>query len=361
LAVEGTPQSMDGAAAGSRARWSLGHKLSVGFVAAFLLMTALVGIVLLGARHRLPVSTSFSTQAPPSFVAAPTPRAPAVTRQPPPLPAPQIRNWSNPVQTTEKPDTKDPALASHILPSGEQGNIAMAAPAAAHAGFAHGGGLHTADDPLSRALIGSNLGGPSFAHLMPHPLYTIPYGTLIPCVLDTAIDSTLVGLVRCHIALKDGVQGQIPGVTLLDEGTWIVGEIRAGLLQGQARLFILWDRATTPEGVEVTLSAPAADDLGRSGVTGGVDNHWLQRYGAAFMFTILGVGPQIVQSAVQGARGNGNFVQYLGPIQSVPAQILSNTLNIPPTLEKNQGDTVMVVVARDIDFSPVYGITEAQP
>jgi type IV secretion system protein VirB10 len=348
---------MDGAATGGRARLTLGHKIGAGFVIAFILMTALVAIVLFGARHRPATSSSFSAAAPPSFIAAPTPKPAPVVQQPPPMPMPQLRNWSPPAQET-KADTADPALKSPILPSGQNGGVADAR--GPGAGFAHGAGLRTADDPLAQALVGSNLGGPTFAHLMRHPLYTIPYGALIPCVLDTAINSQLVGLVRCHIALKDGVQGQTPGVTLLDEGTWIVGEIRGGLLQGQSRLFILWDRATTPKGVEATLSSPSADDLGRSGVTGGVDNHWWQRFGAAFLFTIIGAGPQIVQSAVQGAHGNGNFIQYLGPTQEVPATILQNTLNIPPTLEKNQGDTVMVFVARDADFSPVYGITEAQ-
>jgi type IV secretion system protein VirB10 len=50
---------------------------------------------------------------------------------------------------------------------------------------------------------------------------------------------------------------------------------------------------------------------------------------------------------VYGAQSSGNQVANTA---------LENSINIPPTLLKNQGDTVSVFVAQDLDFSSVYGL-----
>ncbi len=208
-------------------------------------------------------------------------------------------------------------------------------------------------DALSNALKPSDLGAPARAKMLPHPQLTIPAGAIIPCTLQTAINSQLMGFVDCVLPAE--VRGATGTVTLLDRGTQIFGEIRSGLRQGQDRLFILWVRARTPENVVVSLSSPAADELGRAGVPGAVDNHFWQRFGAAILFSVIGYGPQIAANAVQHGSGN-NYIQFLTPQQELANTVLEAQINIPPTLEKNQGDTVSIFVARDLDFSGVYDL-----
>jgi type IV secretion system protein VirB10 len=217
------------------------------------------------------------------------------------------------------------------------------------------------EDALSAALKHSDLGAPAKATLMKHPSLTVPAGTIIPCTLQTAINSELVGFVTCVTPAE--VRSATGSVTLLDRGTQIMGEIRSGLRQGQDRLFILWVRARTPENVVISLDSPAADELGRAGVSGDVNNHWWRRFGNALLFSIIGAAPQLGATALQTRNGNiGNsYVQFFSPEQQMADTVLENEINIPPTLERNQGTTVSVMVARDLDFSSVYDLKQVRP
>jgi type IV secretion system protein VirB10 len=216
------------------------------------------------------------------------------------------------------------------------------------------------DSPLADKLKATVLSGEK-ATVLQNPDMVITEGTLIPCVLQTAIDSQLPGLVDCVVPID--IRGSTGSVVLLDRGTKIVGQIQSGPVQGQNRVFVDWTRAETPEHVIVELDSPGADELGRSGLPGAVDNHFLQRFGGALMLTFV-QGALEAGTAVAGSSGGGSFggsqaalgFVYAGQSngQQVANTALQNTINIPPTLTKNQGDTVSLFVAHDLDFSGVY-------
>lgn len=188
------------------------------------------------------------------------------------------------------------------------------------------------------------------ATVLPHQPYLVTKGNVLPCVLQTAIDSTLPGFVTCK--LPADVIGKT-GITLMDRGTLIVGETQGGMQQGQNRLFVLWTRAETPNGVIINLDSPAADPLGRAGFDGEVETHFWTRLGGALLLSIVQGGVQTGVAAVGG--GNNNF--NTGGVQSLSADTLKNTIDIRPTLKKNQGELVSIFVARDLDFSGVYSVS----
>ena len=198
------------------------------------------------------------------------------------------------------------------------------------------------------------------ASVIKNPDMVVTEGTLIPCILQTAIDTQLAGFVTCVVPID--VRGTSGNVVLLDRGTKIVGQIQAGLVQGQERVFVLWTRAETPKHVVISLNAPGADELGRSGLPGAVDNHWWQRFGGALMLTLV-QGSLNAGTALAANSGGGSGEATAGFVygaqssgQQVANTALENTINIPPTLRKNQGDTVSVFVAQDLDFGSVYDL-----
>ncbi len=180
--------------------------------------------------------------------------------------------------------------------------------------------------------------------------YMILAGTQIPCVLQTAMDSSLPGYTTCIIP-RD-VFSDNGRVVLLEKGTKVLGEYRGGMQRGQRRLFVLWTRAVTPRGVAIDLASPAADSLGRSGFGGDLDNRFFERFGSAILLSLVDDGVYI---AAQGDRRD--FQNTVRVPSDVAGIALQNSINLPPILRKNQGEDVGIMVAQDFDFSDVYGVS----
>jgi type IV secretion system protein VirB10 len=211
-----------------------------------------------------------------------------------------------------------------------------------------------AQDALSHALTPSDIGAPAKARRMAHPDYVIAAGTMFDCTSETAINSQLPGFFTC--VLPAPVYGATGRIILLDKGTQIFGEIRSALQQGQNRVFVLAARARTPQNVVINLDSPFTDALGRSGIDGNVDNHFLQRFGPALLLSLVNYGPGLAGSALGGNGSNFNFIGPISPEQQIAGSALERQMNIPPTLESPEGKLVSIIVARDLDFSGAYGI-----
>lgn len=196
------------------------------------------------------------------------------------------------------------------------------------------------------------------AGLLGNPNFVIPQGTAIPCTLETAMQSDQPGFVSC--VMPRDVLGANGRVVLLERGTQVTGEYRGGLKQGQARLHVLWSRARSPAGVVVDIASPATDPLGRAGVGGEIDTHWWQRFGSALLLSVVGDGMQILTQNGQAATGESfNGIGQAG--NQAAAIAVEQSINMPPTLNKAQGELVTIFVARDLDFSSVYKLTLAPP
>lgn len=188
------------------------------------------------------------------------------------------------------------------------------------------------------------------AQVLPTRRMLLPKGAFLDCTLETALDSTLPGMTTCILATDafsaDG------SVVLLERGTKLVGETRGQVRQGSARVYVLWTEARTSNGVVVPLASPGTDELGRSGLPGRVDRHFMERFGAAILVSVI---DGAIQAEVASQRGNGSTV-VVDPSASrdIMTEILRSTINIPPTVVKPQGDRIQVLVARDLDFRSVY-------
>jgi len=186
------------------------------------------------------------------------------------------------------------------------------------------------------------------AHVLPTQRFLLSKGAFIDCTLETAIDTTLPGITTCVTATDTfSADGK---VVLLERGTKLVGETQTEVQQGSSRVFVLWTEARTPTGVVVPLASPGTDTLGRSGLPGAVNRHFWDRFGAAILISVIDVA---LESALKSG-GGGTVIYGPSPAVDVMTEVLKSTVNIPPTVIKNQGDRIEVLVARDLDFRSVY-------
>ncbi|WP_019220170.1 type IV secretion system protein VirB10 [Bartonella florencae] len=196
------------------------------------------------------------------------------------------------------------------------------------------------------------------AGIMGNRNFIIAMGTSIPCILETALNSDQPGFASCVI--NRDILSDNGRVVLLDKGTQVVGEYRGGLKKGQSRLFVLWTRAKTPTGVIINLASPATDSLGRAGFDGNVNTHWWERFSSALLLTVVDSVTTNLTNKKKGnsnSRGGFNNSEASNIGKDTATVALENQINIPPTLEKYQGELVNIFVARDLDFSSVYKLT----
>jgi type IV secretion system protein VirB10 len=270
-------------------------------------------------------------EAPASLPVAPAPQ-PSPT--PSPVPPVAIRPLPNPVAMPPmSPPTIAPPAATPSAPKSTGPAIVYDASVAASSGNG------SANEIVSTAI-----------RAKPAPARdrskTVPQGTLIAAVLETALDSTQAGQARALVS--NDVANLAGGRTLIPRGSRLFGDYKADIGQGQNRVQIVWTRLIRPDGVTVALDAPAVDRLGRAGVKGEVNTHFFERLANALLQSSLDVGTAVAARSIQ----SGSVVVALpGSVSSTTSQLIPPAPK--PTICVRAGTRIGVLVSRDLDFSGV--------
>jgi type IV secretion system protein VirB10 len=255
---------------------------------------------------------------------------------PPPFPSPMMFAQTMPVPA---PFISPPPQAAPPHTPGDSALVFDGTVAAAPAA-ADGPNTPSGDGPVSVAALGAR------ASVTRHLPTLIPQGTLVTAVLETALDSTRPGPVRALVA-RD-VRGFDGTRVLIPRGSRLIGEYRADLEPGQNRALVMWTRLIRPDGVTIAIGSPAADPLGRVGVRGQVNSHFLERFGLALLQSSLVVGENLASRV-----GNSTIIVATPGVSQGLTSPLTSGAQIKPTLRVRQGAAITVFVARDLDFTAV--------
>jgi type IV secretion system protein VirB10 len=259
---------------------------------------------------------------------------------PPPIPARQ-----SPAAPALEERLRSPALVVDLTqPASPTATTAVTAAAVAQA--IAPAAARNADEDFASRLGFSNGDASARAERMTNQSFTVAEGSVIPAVLETAIHSDLPGYVRAVVSRDvhsfDGANVLVP------RGSRLVGQYRAGVALGQSRAFVIWTRLIRPDGVSIELGAPGTDALGRGGLEGRVDRHFLQRFGGAILLSLISAGSAL---ATDSSDTQVIIASGAGAANSAASTALQSDLNIAPTVEVAQGAPIRVFVTRDLDFS----------
>ena len=173
------------------------------------------------------------------------------------------------------------------------------------------------------------------------PANTVVQGTLIPAVLETAIDTDIPGYVRAVVS--QDVRSFDGSRVLIPRSSRLIGEYKGVVQAGQRRAYLVWTRLVRPDGVSVALASPAADLSGQAGIGGQVNSHFLSRFGSSILLSILGGAGSI-------ATGGASTVIVGGAGQSAASVAAQHDGQRPPTIKVRQGEPIRVFTARDLIF-----------
>jgi type IV secretion system protein VirB10 len=194
-----------------------------------------------------------------------------------------------------------------------------------------------ASDFASR--IGGVGGAPARAAAMLNPQTTVTQGTLIPAVLETAINTDVPGYVRAVVSQDvrsfDGTR------VLVSRSSRLIGQYQSGLQGGQKRAYVIWTRLIRPDGASVNLASPAVGFDGTTGLEGKVNSHFFRRFGSSMLLSVI------------GGLATGGASVVLGGGTSAASTALQQDGQIAPTVRVRAGEPIRVFTARDLDFSSV--------
>jgi type IV secretion system protein VirB10 len=276
----------------------------------------------------------------------------------PPPPPPPIRPDPEPLPTPAPPPPGPDIDFSGAGPSNEQLQARRASQMLIAGG---GGGSNNNADPTRRPGV-TTAAQRAIATKVGDLNTLVLQGKVIDAVLESALDTTLPGPLRAIVS--HDVYAESGYDVLIPKGSRLIGTYNTDVVRGQGRVFIIWNRLIRPDGVDIQLNSQAVDKLGKSGITGFVDNRFFEVFSGAILtsimsITIAGVADALLdpqatttqQSTTVTGGGIDQAIQgAVGNINNASNRALNGLLDTRPNISVDQGTPMKVFVNQDLEF-----------
>lgn len=201
--------------------------------------------------------------------------------------------------------------------------------------------------------------------------YIIAQGKMISAVLETSINTDLPGSLRALIS-RD-IYAESGRNILIPKGSRLIGTYEDSIALGQRRVVVTWQRIIRPDGIDINISSPGTDQLGRAGVTGIVDNKYAEIFGNSLLISAITIAASFsadkfsdsggITSSSSSTTADGtttntqsgdttdlSVLEAVSDFGDVAKDIVEKRLNDQPTILVNQGTRIKVFVNQDMIF-----------
>jgi len=188
---------------------------------------------------------------------------------------------------------------------------------------------------------------------------TVNTGFVIPATLITGVNSDLPGHLIGQVSqnVYDTATGQH---LLIPQGTKLFGIYNSGIMFGQERVMVAWNRLVYPDGRTLDLGQMAGSDMGGySGFHDQVNNHYWKLFKSAFLLSMVTASVTYTDNKYVNDKdttsASSAMAEALGnELGSVTTELIRKHMNVAPTIEIRSGYRFNVIVNKDISFNAPY-------
>jgi type IV secretion system protein VirB10 len=184
-------------------------------------------------------------------------------------------------------------------------------------------------------------------------------GTVIPGVLETAINTDLPGNVLARVT-QNVYDSRTGRSLLIPQGTLLVARYNSSVSYAQSRVQIVWDTLIRPDGWQIDLEgANSVDRSGMSGQAAQSDEHWFEYLKAAGIVALFSIAnSRMTETAANAASGEtaANIAQANSAVvNQLSGSLTGRAMDIQPTLTVEQGTVINIMLNKTLYLPPVSG------
>jgi type IV secretion system protein VirB10 len=182
-------------------------------------------------------------------------------------------------------------------------------------------------------------------------------GTIIPGVLETAINTDLPGNIIARVT-QNVYDSQTGRNLLLPQGTLLLARYNSSVSYAQHRVQIVWDAMIRPDGFQIDLEgANGVDKAGMSGQAAKYHENWFEYLKAAGLITLFSIAnARMTETAAKYASeaSSGNIAESnTAYVNQIGGNLIGRAMNIQPTLTVDNGTPVNIMLNRTLYLPPV--------